>query len=124
MTDGVTVKEHTVELLAVTHTDADAVYGTASPGAEVLVMIGTQEGWFELTVIADGAGEWTADFTGIVEIGPGVAVEAADELLPSQAQPVCRTGASRIDYRGRFDPLPIAKCDAALVDLCCAVAEA
>jgi hypothetical protein len=72
VSDGTTTKTHTVTALAVTHVDpdSDTVSGTAAPGSDVHVGGGPDPA-FRL-VQADGAGNWTADFS-VPGPGPGEA---------------------------------------------------
>jgi phage pi2 protein 07 len=62
VSDGVTTKTHTVANLfvATVNTAADTISGKADPGATVDVWVHGDGG---LTAIADGAGDWTADFS-------------------------------------------------------------
>jgi hypothetical protein len=63
VSDGTTTKTHTVTNLFVDGIDvtADTVYGRADPGTDVHVWL-HQDG-NNLTVTADGAGNWVADFS-------------------------------------------------------------
>ena len=71
MTDTVTTKEHQVTNLVVTafDVDADTVSGTADPGTEVEVY--EYSGGNSLLPVADGSGDWVADFSGITDLVPG-----------------------------------------------------
>jgi hypothetical protein len=76
LTDGVTPKEHTVRYIKVTDIDeeADTVSGEADPFAEVEVFIYDPDP--PLGTTADDAGNWTVDFSGITDIGPGTVGDA------------------------------------------------
>jgi hypothetical protein len=65
VTDGVTVKTTTVTALTVTDVDvtADTVSGTAAPGSTVGVQLFAPDGGRHRSVVADGLGAWTADFS-------------------------------------------------------------
>ena len=74
MTDGVRTISHMVFPLAVTTIDenADTVSGTTWP-SNVLKIYGYTDGYGSeiLTIMADGDGNWVADFTGKLDIIPG-----------------------------------------------------
>jgi hypothetical protein len=67
VSDGTTTKVHTVEDLFVdgVNVTADTVFGRADPGVDVDVWV---DGYDGLTVTPDGSGNWTADFSGLVDI--------------------------------------------------------
>ena len=70
-TDGDTTRTHTVQSLAITSVDemANTVAGIADAYAEVHVWPhATGE---QVLAIADGAGAWLADFTGMFDLAPG-----------------------------------------------------
>ena len=68
MTDGVTVKEHTVTDVTITAADPslDTVNGTAAAGTDVYVDLCNDSGCDFRDVTADGSGNWIATFTDIV----------------------------------------------------------
>ncbi len=72
VTDGTTTKVLEVADVTVTDRDADSdtVTGTAEPGAELMVWVDAPEQPSVLTT-ADGVGNWTADFSGTYDLGPG-----------------------------------------------------
>jgi ABC-type amino acid transport substrate-binding protein len=76
VTDGVTTKTHTVRRIAITSVDptTDVVRGTADPLSEVRVSedYDAAERW----VVADGSGNWSADFSGAYDIVPGSVMRA------------------------------------------------
>jgi hypothetical protein len=67
VSDGTTTKTHTVTNLFVDAIDvtADTVSGRADPGTDVDIWV---HGDGNLTTIADGAGNWTADFSGMTDL--------------------------------------------------------
>jgi len=67
VSDGTTTKTHTVANLFVDGVDvtADTVFGRADAGTDVDIWVHGDGG---LTVTADGAGNWTADFSGITDL--------------------------------------------------------
>jgi len=84
LTDGVTTKMHTATGLMITGVDpeADVVDGTAAPGSDVQIDV-----WTDILVagatrheVADGGGNWTADFS-----APGdEAGEDAFDIAPTE----------------------------------------
>ena len=67
VSDGTTTKTHTVMNLFADGVDvtADTVFGRADAGSDVDVWV---HGVGDLTVTADGAGNWTADFSGVTDL--------------------------------------------------------
>ncbi|MEW5829568.1 MAG: hypothetical protein AB1846_11800 [Chloroflexota bacterium] len=65
VTDGTNTKTHTVTPVAVTGTDpgGDTVSGTAEIGSSVYTEICDFSGCYHRNEIADGSGNWTADFS-------------------------------------------------------------
>jgi len=65
LTDGVTTKTHIIRNLAVTGVDVDldTVSGTAEPFTEVWVDACEENDCVNRHEVADGAGDWTADFS-------------------------------------------------------------
>jgi len=78
MTDGVTIKTHTITPLAVTavNVDADTVSGTASPGQGLWVNACGPFSCVDRPAIADGSGNWIVNFAGVFDIRPGSGGEA------------------------------------------------
>ena len=72
LSDGVTRKDLLVANLAVTGWDvaADTITGTADPNADVGLYVYYCSGCY-MDVIADGSGDWFADFSGIADLQPG-----------------------------------------------------
>lgn len=72
MSDGVTDKMHTVTNVTATSVDtaADTVTGTADPGSDVRIEVwgAPLETLVAEDEVADGAGNWTADFSGSYDI--------------------------------------------------------
>jgi hypothetical protein len=87
VTDGITIRTHTVRNLDVTNVDktANTVSGTADPRAQVFVVVW---GYNEVPTTADGNGNWTVDFTSqgidLVE-GTGGRSQIRDEVGNSTA---------------------------------------
>ncbi|MGD1995120.1 MAG: DUF11 domain-containing protein, partial [Anaerolineae bacterium] len=79
VSDGTITKTHTVTDLAGTGIDyeADTVSGTAEPGSSVSVWHCDEGRCWNRDVVADGSGEWTADFGGLLDIVRGMEFEAA-----------------------------------------------
>jgi hypothetical protein len=73
MTDGMTTKQHQVTNLVITDIDpdTDTVSGTADPGSEVHVWVWVDPTYCGEDVVADGSGDWTADFSGACDMIPG-----------------------------------------------------
>ena len=71
VSDGDSIKDHTVTDLVVIGVDevSDVVSGIALPGSSVDVWVHEPEAG--LTVTADGFGDWSADFSGMVDLVPG-----------------------------------------------------
>ena len=72
MTDGTTTKQHQVTNLDVTGVDPDTdiVSGTADPGTDVAVVI-SHPSYDRLDVIANGSGDWQADFSSMIDLVVG-----------------------------------------------------
>ena len=68
MSDGTTTKTHQVLDLFVDGIDvtADTVFGRADSGTEVQVWVHSDDS--NLDVTADGSGNWTADFSGLIDL--------------------------------------------------------
>jgi len=75
VTDGTTTRTHVVTGLTVTSADpyADTVSGTAAPGSEVNVGVHSAPPEIQRNVLADGSGNWIADFS-VPGPNPGEAV--------------------------------------------------
>ncbi len=71
VSDGVATKTHTVTNLFVDGIDvaADTVFGRADPGTEVEVWV--HETGVNVTVAADGSGNWVADFSAVTDLTDG-----------------------------------------------------
>ncbi len=88
VSDGVTTKVHIVRNLQVTGVDAEAdlVFGAAPAGSSVEVRIFDMEQDYEdfpiRTVVADGTGQWTADFSEEVANNlPGSAFNIVEDVV-------------------------------------------
>ncbi len=73
LTDGVTTKTHTIFNLAFVgyNLDEDTVNGTADPGAPVHVWACLLDQCQSVDPSVDGEGNWTADFSGKMDLIPG-----------------------------------------------------
>ena len=73
MTDGTYTRTHTVTSLTVTDIDeaADTISGTAEDGSEISVSANDDNGGDYLYPIADSFDNWSADFSGLVDIASG-----------------------------------------------------
>lgn len=74
MTDGVFEREHTVSSLEITEIveDSDSIYGVAGPEREVVIYACGDGQCHSKTTLANYEGGWYADFSGMVDIRPGV----------------------------------------------------
>ncbi|MGD1993858.1 MAG: peptide ABC transporter substrate-binding protein, partial [Anaerolineae bacterium] len=73
LTDGATLRAHTVTSLTIATIDADndTVSGQAEAFSNVRILSEEPWNWVERQVTADAAGDWTADFSGATDIRPG-----------------------------------------------------
>ncbi len=76
MTDGTYTKTHTVKPVSVTGYDliADDIFGTASANEELDVIVYSYFNSAIDTLVADGSGSWTADFSGLFDLQSGTSV--------------------------------------------------
>lgn len=76
MNDGVFFETHLVRDFSIAEFDLenDTVGGTAEPGSELAVGVWVNDApvWASPNPVADGDGTWTADFSGLADIKPGI----------------------------------------------------
>jgi uncharacterized protein YgfB (UPF0149 family) len=102
VTYGTIVKSHTVQAIAIldTNTETDVVRGTADPGTEVRVVVTDDGDEVVRFATADASGEWTADFSGMVDISVGTRMSV-------QAMGDGAGGGTQVDKEVMFPPVPM-----------------
>ncbi len=80
ITDGTTERAYTIPSIVVTafDLDADTISGTATPNAQVEVCAGSCTWRF---VTADGSGNWTANFSGLVDLKQGIGCDGCGGVI-------------------------------------------
>ena len=76
VTDGTTLKSHTVTSLSLegVDPDTDEVYGTAAPSTGVDIWIDEDPSAWIFVTTEEVTGNWNVDFTGTFDIGPGTSL--------------------------------------------------
>lgn len=74
VSQGATLKTHVVIDLTVTQMDsvADTVSGIGAPDTTTVVWVGQGQGGAQVEVMSDGTGAWTADFSSVFDLQPGM----------------------------------------------------